>query len=63
MQQAWWQRLAAAIEREYDRRIRTASRVESYGLQAHGEQDEAEQAEITNVPKGTPVRRSGRPSA
>jgi hypothetical protein len=63
MQQSWWQRMAAAIEREYDRRIRAASRVESYGVHAHGEEEEEEQAEIVNVPKGTPVRRSGRPPA
>jgi len=61
VQPSWWQRMAAAVEREYDRRIRTASLVERYGAHAHGEEDEEEQAEIVNVPKGTPVRRSGRP--
>lgn len=58
--QGIWGRLMAAIEREYERRVRAASLVKEYGAQhdGHGDiDDEGEAAVISNVPRGTPVRR------
>jgi hypothetical protein len=62
-QQSWWQRVIAAIDHEYDRRIRAASLVTEYGAAHHGHthEDEDEPAVITNIPKGTPIRRSDPP--
>jgi hypothetical protein len=62
-QQSWWRRIATAVEHEYDRRIRAASLVTEYGAAHHGhghedDEDEDDQAEIMNIPKGTPLRRS-----
>jgi hypothetical protein len=60
--------LADAIYREYDRRIKRASVITEYGAQHHDhsadhaddtqaahEQAAEEEAEIVNVPPGTPV--------
>jgi hypothetical protein len=60
-QQSWWRRIVTAVEHEYDRRIRAASLVTEYGAAHHGHEDaedEDDQAEIMNIPKGTPLRRS-----
>jgi hypothetical protein len=35
-QQSWWRRAIAAVNREYDRRIRRASLVTEYGADHHG---------------------------
>lgn len=62
-QQHWWQRAIAAIDREYERRIRAASRVTEYGVSHHHHDehdDDGEVAEIMNIPKGTRIAR--RPS-
>lgn len=62
-----WQRLVAAINREYERRIRAASLVTEYGADHHAhddhqdEGDEAEVAVIANVPRGTRVGRVQHP--
>jgi hypothetical protein len=61
-QQSWWRRFVTTIEHEYDRRIRAASLVTEYGAAHHGHghedaEDEDDQAEIINLPKGTPLRR------
>ncbi|MEI6180257.1 MAG: hypothetical protein WCP31_05850 [Chloroflexales bacterium] len=64
-EQRWWQRAIAAINREYDRRIRKSSLVTVYGATHHGhddaEHDDSEAAAIVNVPKGTRVGRSASP--
>ncbi len=69
-EQSLWQRVIAAIEGEYERRIRRASLVSEYGAAQHGHGDYAdgsqaapeasadEEATIVNIPKGTPVARS-----
>lgn len=55
-----------AIYREYDRRIKRASVITEYGAHHHAHDDhaadehaeehaEGEEAEIVNVPRGTPV--------
>jgi hypothetical protein len=75
-EQSWWQRTFAAVNREYERRIRRASLVTEYGAVHHDdhshddhgtptepEADEAEVAEIVNVPKGTLVGRHTRPAS
>lgn len=53
----WFQRLAQAINTEYDRRIRRASQISDYGTR-HAEdphdQDDGE-VEIVNLPRGTNV--------
>ncbi|WP_205703835.1 hypothetical protein [Candidatus Chloroploca sp. Khr17] len=60
-QQHWWQRAIAAIDREYERRIRAASRVTEYGVSHHHHDehddngDDGEVAEIMNIPKGTRI--------
>ena len=50
-----WRRLLAAVEREYERRIRAASLVTEYGAQhaVHEDADDGEAAVIANVPRGT----------
>lgn len=53
-----WQRLLAAINREYERRIRAASLVTEYGAAHHAThaedaEDDGEAAVIANVPRGT----------
>ena len=59
-----WKTISNAIYREYDRRIKRASLITEYGAahhaaheDAHAEEahGEAEEAEIVNVPRGTPV--------
>ncbi|MCS6883368.1 MAG: hypothetical protein RMK84_10035 [Oscillochloridaceae bacterium] len=64
-EQSWWRRLVAAIDREYERRIRAASLVTEYGAPHHAEHEEAheeegEVAEIVNVPRGTAIGRERR---
>lgn len=60
-QQNVWRRLIAAINREYERRIRAASLVNEYGARHHGhthhDDTDAEVAVIANVPRGTRVER------
>lgn len=53
----WFQRFAARITREYDRRIRRASQITEYNAHHHGsEEDEDDGAvEIVNVPRGAIV--------
>lgn len=64
-EQSWWRRTIAAIDREYDRRIRRASLVTAYGASHHAHAEEAhpddEVAEIINIPRGTPVGSVSRP--
>lgn len=60
-EQQFWRRIMAAIEREYERRIRAASLVSKYGqhnLEHHDEAAEVEAALISNVPRGTRITRS-----
>ncbi|NTW04173.1 MAG: hypothetical protein HGA19_23380 [Oscillochloris sp.] len=63
-QSGWWQRVLAAIGREYERRIRAASLVTEYGAgHGHGahdsheagdhHEDDGEAAEIMNLPRGS----------
>nr|WP_044200619.1 hypothetical protein [Oscillochloris trichoides] len=64
-QQSLWKRMLAAVNREYERRIRAASLVTEYGAghghghhddhhaDHHEEEDDGEAAEILNVPLGT----------
>lgn len=54
-EQSWWRRSLAAINREYERRIRRASQVTEYGAHTHHDDDEA--AAIINVPRGTRLAR------
>ncbi|MEF3274063.1 MAG: hypothetical protein K6356_06605 [Chloroflexus sp.] len=70
--QSWWQRLVAAIEHEYERRIRRASLLGEFkpaddhhhghghasGASDHHAQVEADEAVIVNVPPGTRIHRS-----
>lgn len=72
-EQSWFNKLIAAIEREYERRIRRSSEVIEYGVAhgRHGHHDEAEHhmtphaeepaeeaAEIVNLPRGTRLPRA-----
>ena len=70
-----WKTISNAIYREYDRRIRRASLITEYGAAhhdthadahadaAHDDAHEgAEEAEIVNVPRGTPVASQSAPS-
>jgi hypothetical protein len=59
-----WNTISNAIYREYDRRIKRASLITEYGAAHHAGNDaahvddvheEAEEAEIANVPRGTVV--------
>jgi len=52
----WFQRLLAALNREYERRVRRASLVTEYGAQ-HDSADEEDDdgVEIVNVPRGSNV--------
>jgi hypothetical protein len=64
-EQQFWQRMIAALNREYERRVRAASLVREYGADHHGdavheeEADGGEVAVIANVPRGTPLARHG----
>ena len=52
----WFQRLLAAIDREYERRVRRASLVTEYGAEQHSADDEDDDGvEIVNVPRGANV--------
>jgi hypothetical protein len=64
-----WKTISNALYREYDRRIKRASLITEYGAAhhgAHGDSQEhthdadehVEEAEIVNVPRGTPVAAS-----
>ncbi len=69
-EQSWWQRIRAAIEREYERRIRRASLLEEFSPATdhhhhHGQHaepgqpaEEEDGAVIVNVPRGTRIDRS-----
>ena len=55
-----WKTLSNALFREYDRRIKRASLITEYGAAHHdthadAAHDHADEAEIVNVPRGTPV--------
>ncbi|MEO7909233.1 MAG: hypothetical protein ABIV47_06250 [Roseiflexaceae bacterium] len=60
-----WKTISNALYKEYDRRIRRASLITEYGAAHHGSHDphadsmhddaDIEEAEITNIPRGTPV--------
>ena len=66
-EQSFWQRVIAAVNREYDRRIRRASLVTEYGAGHHSEHHidhdhndvlpHDDEAAIMNVPRGTPLGR------
>lgn len=64
-EQTWWRRTLAAIEREYERRIRRASEISEYGASHashadhgdHDDHDDGEAAAIVNVPRGTRLPR------
>jgi hypothetical protein len=66
-----WKTISNALYKEYDRRIKRASLITEYGAAHHGTHadaahDEAhtdthedtEEAEIVNIPRGTPVAAS-----
>jgi hypothetical protein len=59
-QTSWWGRMLATVSREYERRVRAASLVTEYGAAHQGHQshddDQAEAAEIINVPRGARLR-------
>jgi hypothetical protein len=67
-EQPFWQRLIAAVNREYERRVRAASLVGEYGADHHGsavyteDAEEGEVALIANVPRGTLVAHSAPPA-
>ena len=59
-----WKTISNALYREYDRRIKRASLITEYGAAHHGSQADGhadnahadeEEAEIVNVPRGTPI--------
>jgi len=59
-----WKTISNALFKEYDRRIKRASLITEYGAAHHGDQGDAhadnahedvEEAEIVNIPRGTPV--------
>ena len=67
-EQQFWQRVVAAVNREYERRVRAASLVGEYGASHHAgdhgaagqhEGEEGEVAVIANIARGTPVARGG----
>jgi len=60
-EQRWWKRVVAALEREYERRIRRASQVSDYGAAHHDSHDDGEAAVIMNVPRGTRLRAPASP--
>jgi hypothetical protein len=63
-----WKTISNALYKEYDRRIKRASLITEYGAAHHSEHSDAhtdsapdevhtnaEEAEIVNIPRGTPV--------
>ena len=60
-----WKTISNALYKEYDRRIKRASLITEYGAAHHGTHadaahaddthDDSEEAEIVNIPRGTPV--------
>jgi len=59
-----WKTISNALYREYDRRIKRASLITEYGAAHHDDpgavhaddaHDDAEEAEIVNIPPGTQV--------
>jgi len=64
-----WKTISNALFKEYDRRIKRASLITEYGAAHHGTHadpahadvahadanEDAEEAEIVNIPRGTPV--------
>jgi hypothetical protein len=63
-----WKTISDALFKEYDRRIKRASLITEYGAAHHSSHDQAhadsvhdhaqedgEEAEIANIPRGTPV--------
>lgn len=68
-EQSWWQRLVAAVEREYERRIRRASLLGEFKpaddhhhahVSVASTPDHAvdeEEAVVVNVPRGTKISR------
>ena len=59
-----WKTISNALYKEYDRRIKRASLITEYGAAhhtSHGDahaddtHTDAEEAEIVNIPRGTPV--------
>lgn len=68
-EQSWWQRLVAAVEREYERRIRRASLLGEFkpaddhhhthasAAPAPDRAVDEEEAVIVNVPRGTKISR------
>jgi hypothetical protein len=59
-----WKTISNALYKEYDRRIKRASLITEYGAAhhtGHGDthtdavHEDAEEAEIVNIPRGTPV--------
>ncbi len=60
VEQSLWQRFIAAVDREYERRIRAASLVTEYGAhhEHHADDDDVgEVAVIANVPRGSRLDR------
>lgn len=51
----WITRITRAVDAEYDRRIKRASNVVTYGAHHGDEHEEEEEAVIVNVPRGAPV--------
>jgi hypothetical protein len=56
-----WQRVIEAINLEYERRVRAASLVETYGFHHPAQEEEGEVAVIANVPRGTRLQRPTEP--
>jgi hypothetical protein len=54
---SWLSRLIAAVNAEYERRIRRASLVTEYGAHHHEDEGDDDGAVIVNVPPGTAVPR------
>jgi hypothetical protein len=59
-----WKTISNALFREYDRRIKRASLITEYGTAHHDTHadvaqdhtpEDTEEAEIVNIPRGTPV--------
>lgn len=59
---SWLTRLIAAINAEYDRRVRRASLVTAYAPPHAHDDDDDDGAVIVNVPRGTAVARPSPPA-